>query len=266
MHVRELGAGEDERGGAVDGRDQRGGLPLFQGGAERGGERCGQRVGEQGGAAAAREARGDGVVARRRARSRVIGGAPVASAIASGTTWRSRAPRSTAAGDVAVRGGGEQLAGLDGPEPVPVEHPHDTDRRRAALGPPAQRGAQPPGRRRARRRRRSGHEGHGEQGSRARRRPVARTAARLVAPCGPARPAGRQATASDAAAGSAATRSRASSRTATSSATANAAVLTAKPAAIASAAACGSGPRVPRCSIPSRPNPADQQPGSRAAR
>ena len=125
---------------AVDGRGERGRLAPFQGGTERGGERGGQRVGEQGGAAAAREAGVDGVVLgdvqladdRRRARrlgDRQRHDVAVQDAAQHGS------------GDVAVRGGGEQLAGLDGPEPVPVEHAHDTDRRRAGLDPPAQRGA-----------------------------------------------------------------------------------------------------------------------------
>ncbi len=210
MHVRELGAGEDERGGAVDGRGQRGRLAPFQGRAERGGERCGQRVGEQGGAAAAGEAGiervvlGDVELPDDRWRAGRLGDrerddVAVQCAVQYG------------AGDVAVRSRGEQLSGLDGPEPVPVEHAHDPDRLRAALGPPAQRGAELPGRRRARRRRRTGHGGHAEQGSRARSRPVARTAARPVAlRTGPRRDG--QESASDTAAGSAATRSRASNR------------------------------------------------------
>ena len=143
------GTGEDERGGTVGGGDQRGRLPLFQRGAEGGGERCRQRVAEQGGAATAGEAGGDGVVL---GDVRVARGRRRPGRLGDGQRHDRAVERAAQehAGDVAVRGGGEQLPGLDRAEPVPVEHPHDPDGPRAALGPPAQRGTEHGGARRRR--------------------------------------------------------------------------------------------------------------------
>ena len=136
VDVVEVGTGEDE-GGAVDSGDEGGGHSALQRAAERGGVPGWKRVCEQGGATAAGQAGGEGVGlrdvrlphdrgrARRRREGERHGGAIQCTA-------------QHLAGDVRVRGGGEQLTGLDGAEAVPVEHPHHPERRRPALDPTAQ--------------------------------------------------------------------------------------------------------------------------------
>ena len=118
----EIGAGEHQRGGAVERGDERGGGAPFERRAQRLGALGGQRVAEQGGAARAGQARGEGGG---------LGDVRVAGLRCGGGRRDERDGRRVQRaavehpGDRAARRAREQLAALDRAEPVPVEHPHD---------------------------------------------------------------------------------------------------------------------------------------------
>ncbi len=132
----ELGAGGGERPGAVGGRDQRGGDALAQRGAQRV-RRVGlEGVREQRRAAGAGEPGGHRVVLRD---VRLLGGGRgerVACEVGRRPVERA-AQQVPAEDDLAEERppGGQQLAGLDGAEPVARQDPDDADGRRRVVSP-----------------------------------------------------------------------------------------------------------------------------------
>ena len=136
--VGQLGAGEHQRGGAVEGGDERRGGAAFERRAQRLGAGGGQRVAEQRGAAAAGQARGEG------GGLGDVGVAGLRACDGGGDQRDGRRVQRAAvehARDRAARGAREHLPALDGAEAVAVEHPHDPH---AVARERAQRRPQPP--------------------------------------------------------------------------------------------------------------------------